>query len=628
MMGSLRNFAGGWIAKAFLAVLIVSFGIWGIADVFHGFGERDLATIGSVKVTTEAFRRMYQDRLQQLSRQVGRGITPEQARALRLDRQILGEIVSETVLDDKARTLRLALDDEAMAQHIHEIPAFRGPDGRFNPQRFAELLRSNGLTEARFVDNERRLMLRQQIGRSLGGDIAAPAVLREAVRRYENEERSIEFVALGRKDAGAVPAPTPAEIATFFEERKAAFRAPEYRKLTFLALTPEMLAAKIAVPDADLRKAYEDRRDKFSTPEHREVEQMVFPAMDEAKAAAERLSKGVKFETIVAERGLKAADIALGLVAKRDILDPAVAEVVFALPQGKISEPVAGRFGAVLVRVNRIEPGQERSFAEVADGLRKDLTLDRAKRESLDLRDKIEDERASGSTVSEVAKKLELKVDRIEAVDRSGRAPDGKPVENVPALEQVLAGAFASQVGIETDLIEIRASGSIVWYDVTGITPSRERTIEEARERVEARWRDEETAKRLEARAEAIRSRLEAGDRIEAAAPGLRVEKREQLKRGRAAEGIDAGVLARMFETATGKSANVVAGDGVGRVVFRVTSVNVPAAAGADAKSAAALGAGLQDDMIVQYVLKLESDLGVQVNEAALRSIIGGDAGN
>jgi peptidyl-prolyl cis-trans isomerase D len=72
----------------------------------------------------------------------------------------------------------------------------------------------------------------------------------------------------------------------------------------------------------------------------------------------------------------------------------------------------------------------------------------------------------------------------------------------------------------------------------------------------------------------------------------------------------------------------VVAGDGVDRVVFRVTSVNVPAAAGADAKTSAALGAALQEDLIVQYVLKLESDLGVQVNEAALRSIIGGDAGN
>ncbi len=628
MLASLRKGAGSWIAKAFLAVLIVSFGIWGIADVFRGFGERDLATIGSVKISTEAFRRMYQDRLQQLSRQVGRGITPEQARALRLDRQILGEIISDTVLDEKVRTLRLALDDEMMSRHIHEIPSFRTPDGRFDPLRFAEVLRSNSLTEARFVDNERRLMLRLQIARALSGGIEAPAVLREAMRRYENEERSIEFIVLGRKETGAIPAPTPAEIAAFFEERKAAFRAPEYRKLTILALMPETLAAKIAVSDADLRKAYEDRHDRFSTPERREVEQMVFPAMDEAKAAAERLAKGVKFEVIVAERGLKASDVALGLVARRDILDPAVAEAVFALPPGKVSEPVTGRFGAVLVRVNRIEAGKESPFVEVADGLRKEITLDRAKRGIQDLRDKIEDERASGSTLSEVAKKFELKVDRIEAADRSGRDPDGKSVENIPILDQVLAGAFASRVGVETDPIEVRASGSIVWYDVTGIIPSRERTLEEARERVEARWRDEETAKRLEARAEAIRSRLEAGDRIKAAAPGLRIEKRDQLKRGHPAEGIDAGVLARVFETAQGKSASAIAGDGIGRVVFRVTSVNVPAAAAADAKSAAALGTGLQDDLIVQYVLKLESNLGVQVNEAALRSIIGGDAGN
>ncbi len=629
MLASLRKGAGGWIAKAFLVVLIISFAIWGIADVFRGFGERDLATIGSVRISTESFRRMYQERLQQVNRQLGRGLTPDQARALGLDRQILGELVAETALDEKARALGLTLDDEAMVRHIHANPAFRGLDGSFSPARFAELLRANSFTEARYVDSERRLLLRQHLARALAGDLPAPTVLRDAVRRYENEERSVDFVVLGRKEAGAIPAPQPAEIAAFFEARKSAFRAPEYRKLTVLALTPDTIAGKIEISDADLRKTYEDRGERFSISERREIEQMVFVSMDEAKAAADRLAKGAKFEAIVAERGLAAADVALGLVAKRDILDPAVADVAFSLPPGKLSEPVAGRFGVVLLRVNRIEPGKEPAFAEIADRLRKEIATERSKRSILDLHDKIEDERASGANLSEVAKKLGLKVMTIEAVDRSGRGPDNKPIENIPALDQMLAGAFASQVGVETDPIDVRASGSFYWYEVAAITPSRERTLEEARERVEARWRDEETAKRLAARAEAIQARLEVGDRFEAAADRLRVEKREKLRRDRPAEGIDNRTLAKIFEAAPGKSASAIAADGVERVVFRVTAVNLPADAGAASKKIAELDTGLQDDLLVQFVLRLEKDLGVKLNETALRNVIGGsDSGN
>lgn len=627
MMQNLRGFASSWVMKAFLGLLILSFAIWGIGDVFRGFGERDVLQIGSVRVSVDQFRMLYNDRMQRLSRQFGRGLTPAQARSLGIDRQILSELASETAMDEKARALGLALSDETLSRHIQNNPMFRGAGGTFDPIRFAELLRTNGFSEARYVDSERRLLLRQQIGRSLSGDLEAPAVLREAVRRYQSEERGIEFVSLGRAQAGTIATPSQTELASYFETRKASFRAPEYRKLTVLALTPETIATGTQITDADLRKEFDARRDRFSTPERREVEQIVFPNLDEAKAAAQRLAAGAKFEAIVAERGLAPADVNLGLVGKRDILDRAVADAAFALAPGKLSELVAGRFGTVLLRVTRIEPGKEPSFTEVAGELRKQLGVERARQEVFDRHDKIEDERAAGATLSEVASKLGLKLTAIASVDRSGRTPEGKRVEEVPVLEQLLEGAFASQVGVEIDPIEIRGSGGFVWYEVAGITQSRDRPLDEVRARVEERWRDEETAKRLAERAEAIRTRLDAGERIEAVAAGLKVEKREQLKRGQAAEGIDNRALAAVFETAQGKPAVAVSADGVERIVFRVTSVRVPAGDGQPAETALGLGGALQEDLLLQYLTRLRDDLGVRVNEAALRTVIG-DTGN
>lgn len=626
MLETLRKSAGGIVAKIFIALLVISFAIWGIGDIFRGFGARDLAEVGSTKIDIETFRQLYQERLQQLSRQIGRGLTPDQARAFGLDRQLLGELISETALDEKARQLRLGIDDETLLSRIHANPAFLGPTGTFDPVRFYETLRSVGYTEARYVESERRLILRQQLGRALGGDISAPATIVDAVRRFENEERSVEFVVLGREQAGEIPAPSASDLDAYFNERKAAFRAPEYRKLVVLAVTPDTLADTIQVSDDDLRKSYEDLKNRLATPERREVEQILFPNADEAAAAAKRLAEGARFEDIVAERNLKPEDVSLGTVAKREILDPAVANAVFTLSEGAVSEPIAGRFGTVLARVVKIEPGKEPSFDEMKDTLRREIAGRQARNLILDLHDKIEDERAAGLHLAEVAAKIDVKPIQIEAVDRSGRGPDGKPIEGIPVSARVINNAFDTEIGVETDPVEAD-SGGYVWYEVISVTSSRERAFDEVRDLVEMRWRDEQITKRLAERAAEIRTKLDAGESFAAAAPGLSVETREKLRRRQNTEGLDRGVLASIFETAKDKAGIGVAGDGVTRTVFRVTAVEVPEGAAA-AQTVAELNTGIQDDVLVQYVMHLQTEFGVRVNEAALLSVTGGSSGN
>jgi peptidyl-prolyl cis-trans isomerase D len=277
--------------------------------------------------------------------------------------------------------------------------------------------------------------------------------------------------------------------------------------------------------------------------------------------------------------------------------------------------------------VNKIEPGKEPAFADIADTLRRQMALGRARNTLLDQHDRIEDERASGARLSEVATKLGIKAITIDAVDRSGRAPDGKPIENVPALNELIQGAFSSEVGVETDPVEIDSGNGYVWYEVAEITPSRERTLDEVRDRVETSWKDEQIAKRLAERANSIRTRLDAGDGFDKAAPDLKVETRDKIQRGRAVEGLDRSVVAAVFESAQGKAGIGAAEDGVGRVVFRVTAVTVPETATASQR-VAELGIGIQDDLLVQYVMHLQEQLGVTVNQTALRTVTGGDTGN
>src|SRR6202158_668568 len=480
MLQVFRQGIGSWFVKGFMALLIFAFVIWGIADVFRNFGTSTLASVGKTQISVEGFRRLFTERLQQLSRQYGRPITPAQAQILGLDRQILGELLSESALDQKAKGLYLGISDDTLTRRIIDDPSFRGPLGNFNHEYFVQILRANGYTEAQYVDIQRRLILRQQIARAFTGETTIPRVLGEAVQRFENEERAIEFVRLGKDQAGQIPPPTPDQLRTYYEEHKAAFRAPEYRSLVLIALTPETLALTIEVSDEDVRQAYEKQIARFRKPERREVDQIPFTNPDEAKPPSARIAAGTPFDTIAEEKKLTPKDIALGLVAKGDILDPAIADAAFSLAAGKISQPIAGRFVTVILRVMRVEAGSEQPLTAVAATLKNEIALERARRQILDIHDKIEDERAGGATLAEVANKLGLKATRIEAVDRSGRQPNGATIDDLPGRADLLNGAFRAQKpGIETDPAELRNQGGYVWYDVTGITASRDRSFEE-----------------------------------------------------------------------------------------------------------------------------------------------------
>lgn len=613
---------------AVMGVIAISFAIWGIGDIFRGFGRNAVATIGGTEISIEQFRQFYNDRLQQLGRQVGRPITPDEARARGLDRQLLGQLIAETTIDEQAKQLRLGIDNAEIVKRITSDPSFRGANGQFDRQRFEQIIRQAGFTESRFVEEQRRSMLRRQLAQSITGDLKVPATALAALNQYQNEKRQIEYVALEAAQAGDIPAPTPEVLNKYFDERKTLFRAPEYRKITLLPLAPSDLAKPDAVTDADAKAYFEQHKDSYGKPEKREVRQIVFQKPEEAAEARERITKGATFDDIAKERQLKESDTDLGMVAKSDIIDPAVADAAFSLKPGETSAPVKGRFGTVLLQVGKIEPGEEKTYEQVAPQIKREIAESRAKSEVGNLRDKIEDERAAGSTLAETAKKLGLKSVSIEAVDRSGRGPDGKPVAGLPQTPNVISAAFASDVGVDTEALQL-PGGGYLYYDVTGVTPSRERPLEEVKDQVTARWRDDEIAKRLQAKADDLVGKLKAGTPFAQAASeaGLKVETAKDLQRAKPGGFVPAKTIEAVFRTPKGVPASAEGGKETERFVFRVTDVvDPPFEAGTPQGQAitTTLQNSYTDDLVGEYITRLENDFGVTVNPAALNQVTGG----
>jgi peptidyl-prolyl cis-trans isomerase D len=641
MLRGLRKSSTGWVGKSIMIAVVgflaLSFAVWGIGDIFRGFGRSTFAKIGTTEVSIEQFRQIYNDRLQQISRQQRQPLTMEQARQRGYDRAIVSEYVAQLALDERARALRLGITDAEISKRILDNPAFKGPSGQFDRARFIDIIRQMGFTEARFIAEQRRELVRRQIEETIKGASILPKASVEAADRFQNEQRSIEFVLLDRAKAGEVGPATPEVLAKYFEDRRILFRAPEYRKLVVVSLIPSELARTIEVSDAELRKAYEERRARFVTPERRDIRQIVFPTTEEAAAAAERITKGATFAEIATERNLTEKDIDLGLMTKGAIIDRGIAEAAFALKEGEVSAPVQGRFGTALLLVVKVEPEHVRAFDEVVEELKQALATERAKAQVLTVYDKLEDERSQGKTLVEAAEKLKLTAHSVE-IDRGGRDPAGNAVPDLPEPQRLIAGAFAAEMGVEIDPIQVE--GGYVWYDITNITPARERTLDEVKTQVETRWREEEIANRLRTKAGELFDKLKAGTSLPeiAMAEGLTVETKVGIKRANVEGPLSARTIEAIFRTpkdaasfaptVTGSPQPIEMGE---QVVFRVTDVVVPTV---DFDSAASknirevLNRMAANDVLTGYLVQLESEIGVTINQAALRQIITGARGD
>lgn len=629
MLRGIRNASSNWLGRVVMGVVMTflagSFAVWGINDIFRGFGHSYLAKIGNTEISTDQFRQAYNDRLRQLGQQIGHPIPPEQANALGLDRQVLGQLIAGAGIDQIARKLRLGIPDAEIVKQVMNDPHFRTPTGQFDNTVFQYFLRTIGFSEQRYFDEQRRAIPRREITDAISAGIQVPKAYLDAVNQFQNQTRSIDYLTLGPEQAGDIPQPTDEELSKYFDDRKIMFRAPEYRKIATLTVTPADLAKSIEVSDADVKKAYDENVKAYTTPERRHVEQIVFPNMADAQSASERIKSGTSFAALAAERGLKEPDYDLGTIAKSAIVDPAVADAAFSLKEGEVSAPVNGRFGVVMVTVLKIEPEVIKSLAVVAPFIHSDIALERAKTKVQELHDQIEDARAGGATLEEAAKKLNLTIVTLD-VDRSGRDQAGKPAANIPAAGNVINAAFSSDVGVDTYPVD--ADGGYVWFEVEGVTPSRDRKLDEVKTEVEQRWRDDEIAKRLKDKAADLFDKAKNGNAFDAlaAAAGVKIEKAGDLKRGTTSPGVSPRVLDAVFHTAKDSFGSSEGSKATEWVVFRVSDVKTPAF---DPNSVEGkridqlLQRSVAEDVFTQYLAWVQAYLGTTVNQAVLAQALG-----
>ncbi len=620
----MRKFVIKAVTFIIFGILIASFAVWGIGDIFQvSSPNAPVAQVGDIEIGQQEFTRNLTREVNRLSARLGSRFDIEQARALGVVDQIVSQMVGGALFDQKIADLGLTVSDNLVKRRISEEPSFKNDAGQFDPNRFIQALQVSNVGEQEFVQGLRRDVLRQQLLSAITKSAPAPRRLAETLYSYREETRVARVLSVPNNSIVDLPEPDEPALQAFHKEFSSKFMAPEYRAIEFVHLRAEDLAAEVAIQETELQAEFEARREDFTVPERRGIEQIVFDDEAAANAAMDSFRDGANFEAVAQDRtGQPPVD--LGTV-ERGELPNELSDAAFNLNEGEIGEPVKTSFGWHILRVREILPREEADFEKVQEELAQDMAMSRAIESLVSIANQLDDELAGGNTLSEAADSLNLPARRIRAIDRDGRDDQGAAVEGFPA-ERFLEIAFDTAPGQDSLMTET-SNGDFFILHVDSVTASQLRPLGDVRAEVVELWRDARRAEKAREIGNALAERARLGQSLEeiGKAEGYKVEISEPLSRFESdpARSFAPALTSKLFDLAPGEVDTVAASDS--HIVLELVEVTKVDPASKETEVAAlreGLSNAMRNDLLEQFVETLRGEYGVTIDQGVIDNVM------
>lgn len=376
----------------FLFVLLV-FVDWGGAGRTSG-STNDLgaaaARVNGDTISMSEYRRALYFAEQRFEQMYGQKITDEMRKMLRLEEQVLNDLVNQTLLLQQAEDMNLTASEEEIRKAIFEIPVLN-PDGKFVGSELYEryVLGMGYQTVADFEREVARDLTLGKIRSALAHSIAIPAEDAEMEYRRQNENAKIKYVYLSGDNLTEPVEISSEEITAYYAAHSNRYSHPAQRRVKYLIADLALVRSGMTFDDGELESYYETTKESYRTGESVRASHILIPlapdadpqAVETARARAaaivDELRGGADFATLArnssADPGSAAQGGDVGFFARGEMV-PEFEEAAFGLTIGEISDPVRTQFGFHILKVAEKREAGYKPFAEVKADLMNKLT--------------------------------------------------------------------------------------------------------------------------------------------------------------------------------------------------------------------------------------------------------------
>ena len=576
MLDLLRKNATGPLGIALIILLVFAFSIWGVGDIFRGYNANILAKIGNRELNAQNYLFNFNREVNRISNQLERIVTTEEAINSGLHYQILDRSLVELSANAASDEIGLIASDDAIRKRILSTNAFKNAFNQFDRNIFEQIIRQNGLTEDSFLVLERDSHVLSQLSKSVFKDINPPSALNDLLFRYQFERRNVDYIIISPDEISQEDEVDKNEIEIFYNENINLYKTEETRDFSVISLNVSTLSKLENVSDEEINIFYEDNKYNYYEPEKRSYYLIPYFSNEDAIKALENYSSNGDIEKILIDRNLNINDVDQGLITFDDGISESVSETAFNASLNQLSGPTESPFGPSLIYVNEIISEKEIKIEEIKDQIIIDIQKDKAKDKVYSLYGEIEDLRAEGKTLEEIAEEKSLSIESFQNINDVGQRIDGSIIKN-PSLEELINLIFLNDVDEDLEPYEDN-EGNLNFFRIDNINYSQQIPINEAMESIRLSILENKSIENVKTKSKEIFDRLkEYNNNLDFISDenDLAIATSGILSRTSSNEIFTSKALSEIFKTEKGSSFIVNAAIGNSIVIGKVSNIDL-----------------------------------------------------
>jgi peptidyl-prolyl cis-trans isomerase D len=246
MLDAMRRSARSMGMKFILMMIVVTFVFMG-AGSFLARNPDEVAKVNGEPIMIEDLQREYTNIAEALRRQFGGNLDEDLLRMLNLEQQALNSLIDKKILMQVADEKALRVPDEALADRITGISAFQ-TNGRFDREKYNQLLSQNRLTARQFETMQKELILLEQVQNLVTSSVPVSETEARAWFDWEYTEVNVDYVAFSPEDFKDIEI-SDEDISNYYEANKENYRIPDQIKTRYIRFNPKDFVDKADISD-------------------------------------------------------------------------------------------------------------------------------------------------------------------------------------------------------------------------------------------------------------------------------------------------------------------------------------------------------------------------------------------
>ena len=379
MLDIIRNLVSSIFGKILLAIMVLSFALWGVGDILSSGNSQLAAKVGNEKISLDEFYIKFQQTVRDYNQNTNSNLSLKEAYELKLHNLLLQDLIYSRMVNDYAKKRGIYLNEESLKSVISNLDEFKDSNETFSNIKYKNFILNNFQSEEAFLSEIENSIFQGIIFESFNADNYINDAIINKLYDYEGEKRTISYFLLNKNE---VKIDTNNNLINdYYLDNKSNYLIPEKTIIDFIEVNINDFKRKENINTVEAQDYYNNNIDQYTEEESRNIQFIRFSNESEAYDFYDAVvDKNINdFNEYIKINDFKLSNIDKftgGTFSKN------ISEFIFKLDVNTLSEPISyDDLGFYLFKVNEINEEKVIDYKSVENEIIEYLALESAYQE-------------------------------------------------------------------------------------------------------------------------------------------------------------------------------------------------------------------------------------------------------